>query len=121
MVGSRCKGLIKNVCRRDARGPGAETGSPDRSSGALTAAFPLVTRSGDLLLALGRQLDEPLGVLVDVILPQRVAFPIGAHHDAPEVGVALEHDAEKVVGLSLVPVPPSPQPPPPRTPPALLR
>src|SRR5207244_9959730 len=39
-----------------------------------------------------------------VILPQRVAFPVVREKDPPEVGMALEDDAEHVVALALHPV-----------------
>ena len=39
-----------------------------------------------------------------VVLAQRVAFPVVGHQDAPQVGMPLEHDAEQVEHLALVPV-----------------
>src|SRR5437867_6482994 len=39
-----------------------------------------------------------------VILPQRVAFPVVREKDPPEVGMALEDDAEHLVALALHPV-----------------
>src|SRR6266852_5287391 len=43
-----------------------------------------------------------------VVLPQGVALPLVRHEDARQVGMALEDDAEQVVGLAFVPVGPGP-------------
>src|SRR5258708_9806479 len=39
-----------------------------------------------------------------VVLAQRVALPIGRHHDAAQVGVVGEADPEQIEGLTLIPV-----------------
>src|SRR3989442_13267781 len=42
--------------------------------------------------------------VVGVVLPQRVALPVLAEEDAPQVRVPVEDQPEQVVALALVPV-----------------
>ncbi len=39
-----------------------------------------------------------------VVLAQGMPFPVIGKEDPPEIGMALEHDPEEIVGLPLVPV-----------------
>ena len=59
----------------------------------------LLLRQLQRLVRLHRHLD-----LHRIVAPQRVPFPILGHQDPPEVGVAVEHDAEQIEELALRPV-----------------
>src|SRR5579883_385843 len=43
-----------------------------------------------------------------IILAQRMPFPIVGHHDAPQIGVIDEADAEEIENFALVPIRPAP-------------
>src|SRR5205807_6386441 len=105
---------------RESLGSSSSTKAPwDRSSNSLRTlgstvlsaiVIPLFRsfRSFRFLVARGQVLVFDRHLAHRVVLAQRVALPFVGHEDAAQVGVALEDDAEHVIGLPLEPVGPRP-------------
>src|SRR5437667_211044 len=64
---------------------------------------PPILPSG-LQQAFPRRRDAMVLLRLDEVLAQRMAGPVLWHEQAAEIGVPLEHDAEKVERLALLPV-----------------
>src|SRR6266498_3113220 len=48
--------------------------------------------------------DAVVFFFLDVVLAQRVSYPIFRQHDASQIAVALKNDTEQIVNLALEPV-----------------